>query len=281
MPVSTFTPIQDVYISSAYPDQNFANRTQGDVLFAGTFTGPNDIYRSLLQFDLSTPTQGIPPNSTIESASLLLSMYRNDNPGTARVEVLRLTDFFDQNTVTFNNRPPVSLFQGAVIPQAAPALVRINLSLLVEGWYSGSIPNNGIELQGLENDNNNIVGFRSTRFPNSGFWPALQVTWSKGTVSGTVFENLSGAPAMSSLIEMSGKEQATFIIVNRTNGTLQGSVLLQNSGTDPVSDPNTAFSIPPGQERVINYTAAVDFLRLRFTAAGAGTYVVQSKTRDE
>jgi hypothetical protein len=96
-----------------------------------------------------------------------------------------------------------------------------------------------------------------------------------------VFEQLSGAPAMSSLIDMSGKEQATFIILNSTNGTLQGSVLLQNSGTNPVSDPNTAFSIPPGQERVINYTAAVDFLRLRFTAAGAGTYVVQSKTRDE
>jgi len=38
MPVTTFTPIQNVYISSAYPDQNFANRTQGDVLFVGTFT---------------------------------------------------------------------------------------------------------------------------------------------------------------------------------------------------------------------------------------------------
>ena len=212
-------------------------------MFVGTFTSPNDIYRSLLLFDVSPSNRAIPPNSTIESASLILSMYRNDNPGTALVEVLRLVDFFDQNTVTFNNRPPTSLFQGAVIPQAAPALVSINLSLLVEGWYSGSIPNNGIEIRGLENEDNNIVGFRSTRFPNSGFWPALQVTWSKGTVSGTVFEQLSGAPAMSSLIDMSGKEQATFIILNSTNGTLQGSVLLQNSGTNPVSDHNTAFSI--------------------------------------
>jgi len=281
MPVSTFTPIQDVYISSAYPDRNFANRTQGDVLFVGTFTGPNDIYRSLLQFDLSSPTHGIPPNSTIESASLLLSMYRNDNPGTARVEVFRLTDFFDQNTVTFNNRPPTGSFLGFVIPQAAPAIVSFDLTVPVEGWYSGRIPNVGLELRGLENDDNNILGFRSTRFSNSGFWPALQVTWSKGTVSDTVVDQLSGAPAMSSLIDMSGKEQATFLISNTTNGTLQGSVLLQNPGNNPVSDPNTAFSIPPGQDWVINYTSAVDFLRLRFTAAGAGTYVVQSRTRDE
>lgn len=281
MPVTTFTAIQDVYISSAYPDQNFADRTQGDVLFAGTFTGANDIYRSLLQFDIFSPTHGIPPNSTIESAFLQLSMYRNDSPGTARVEAFILADFFDQNTVTFNNRPPTGLPVGAIITPAAPALVSINLSLLVEGWYDGSIPNTGVELRGLEDENNNIVGFRSTRFSNSGFWPTLQVTWSRGTVSRTVFDSFSGAPATSTLIDMSGKEQATFIIRNNTDGNLQGSVLLQNSGTDPVSDPSTAFSIPAGQERVLNYTAAVDFLRLRFTAAGAGTYTVQSKTRDE
>ncbi|MEN6391219.1 MAG: hypothetical protein ABFD04_12445 [Syntrophomonas sp.] len=39
MPVTTFDPVQDVYISSAYADQNFYNRTQGNVLFAGSFTG--------------------------------------------------------------------------------------------------------------------------------------------------------------------------------------------------------------------------------------------------
>jgi len=121
-------------------------------------------------------------------------MYRNDNPGTARIEVFRLTDFFDENTVTFINRPPSGLIQSSVIPSAAPAPVNINLSLLVARWYSGAIPNNGIELRGVENNKNNIIGFRSTRFLDSIFWPALQVTWSKGTVSGTVFDQRSGPP---------------------------------------------------------------------------------------
>ncbi|NLB17666.1 MAG: DNRLRE domain-containing protein [Syntrophomonadaceae bacterium] len=281
MPVTTFTAIQDVYISSAYPNQNFANRTQGDVLFVGTFTGATDIYRSLLQFDIFDPDRGIPPNSTIESASLLLFMYRNDNLGTAQVEAFRVANFFDQNTVTFNTRPPTGLISGIIIPQATPGVVNISLSSLVQGWYDGTIPNNGVELRGLENNNNNIVGFRSTRFSDNAFWPALQVTWSKGTVSDTVVDRLSGAPAMSSLIDMSGQDQATFLIRNTTNGTLRGSVLLQNSGIDPVNDPSTAFSIPAAEVHVINYTAAADFLRLRFTAAGIGIYTVQSKTRDE
>lgn len=281
MPVTSLTPIQNVYISSAYPDRNFANRTQGDVLFAGTFTGPNDIYRSLLQFDVSPSNRAIPPNSTIESASLVLTLYRNDNPGTATLEVFDLVDVFDQNTVTFNNRPPAGFFQGSATVPGVPTVVRINLTVLVQGWYSGAIPNNGLELRGLENNDSNIIGFRSTRFPNSENWPLLEVTWSKGTLSSTVFDVLAGAPTMSPLIDMSGKEQATFIISNNTNGTLQGSVLVQNSGFSPVSDPSTAFSIPAGQGHVINYTAAVDFLRLSFTAAGSGSYLVQCKTRDE
>lgn len=280
MPVSFFLPIKNVYIASAYPDQNFANRNQGDVLFVGSFTGADDIYRSLMQFDFSDPNHGIPPNSTITFAQLVLSMYRNDNPDITLVDVYRLVDNFDERTVTFNNRPPAGLSYATIRPPAAPALARFNLTLLVEGWYSGSIPNNGIEIRGTENDDNNIVGFRSTRFADSIFSPMLEVTWSQGTVSRTEFDALSGAPTTSTLVDMRGKDQATFLIRNSTNGNLQGSVLLINSGADPVSDPSTAFSIPAGQEWVINYTAAVDFLRLRFTAAGEGNYFVQAKTRD-
>lgn len=281
MPVSYFTPVKNVYIASAYPDENFSDRVLGNVLFAGTFTGANDIYRSLLQFKLDEPYHGIPPNSTIESALLTLNMYRNDNIGTASVEVFRLGDFFDEKTVTFNNAPPVVIGGPVVIPGFAQGNININMTLTVEGWYDGSIPNTGIELRGLENANNNILGFRSTRFPNIGFWPSLQVSWSKGTLSRTIFEQISGFPRLSSLVDMSGKEQVTFIINNSTNGTLQGSILLINSGIVPVSDPSTQFSIPPGQQRVINYTAAVDFVRLSFTSAGTGSYIVQSKTRDE
>jgi len=281
MPVSFFLPIKNVYIASAYPDQNFANRNQGDVLFVGSFTGADDIYRSVLEFDLSDPNHGIPPNSTIERAELLLSMYRNDNPGTARVEVFILDDAFDERTVTFNTSLSTRPAGVSIVPEAAPDLVIIDVSELVRTWYEGGILKN-VELRGLEDNNNNIIGFRSTRFSDSAVWPRLRVVWSKGTVSDTVFEVLNGAPRTSRLIAMRGKDQATFLIRNSTNGTLQGSILLINSGSDPISDPSTAFSIPAGQDWVINYTAAVDFLQIGFTAAGSeGFYVVDSKTRDE
>ncbi|HOQ10674.1 MAG TPA: DNRLRE domain-containing protein [Syntrophomonadaceae bacterium] len=280
MPVSFFLPVNNVYIASAYPDQNFANRNQGDVLFVGSFTGAGDIYRSLLEFDLSDPNHGIPPNSTIVRGELLLSMYRNDNPGTARVDVLILDDVFDERTVTFNTSLSTRPIGISVVPQAAPDLVIIDITDLVLAWYQGGILKN-VELRGLENNNNNIIGFRSTRFSNSAVWPRLRVVWSKGTVSDTLSDILSGAPATSTLIDIRGKEQATFLIQNTTDGTLQGHVILQNTGQVPVSDPSTQFSIPPGQERVVNYIAAVDFLQLGFTAAGNGNYFVMASTRDE
>lgn len=57
--------------------------------------------------------------------------------------------------------------------------------------------------------------------------------------------------------------------------------MLQNAATDPVADPDTIFIVPARQQKIINYSAVVDFLQLGFTAAGTGTYLVQSKTRDE
>ncbi|MGI6128342.1 MAG: DNRLRE domain-containing protein [Planifilum sp.] len=285
MPISVFNPIQNVYIASAYPDTNFANRTKGDVLFVGTFTGAADIYRSLLQFNLSEPTHGIPPNSTIRAATLVLNMYRNDRLFAAQVSVYRLLDFFNQKTVTFNSAPGSSFparIAGPDTPVVSPSSVRLGVTELVRGWYSGTIPNTGVELRGIEDANDNIIGFRSTRFPDSTVWPSLEVVWAKGTVSITTTDSLIGAPNQSRVVDMRGQEQATFLINNTTNGNLQGFVQVsQDNGATMINDPSTLFNLLPGQQTVINYTTAADLVRVRFTAAGAGAYTVQSKTRDE
>lgn len=182
MQLTVFNPIQDVYISSAYPDQNFANHTQGDVLFIGSFSSATAVYRSLLQFDVVDANRGIPPNSTIINATLNLFYYRNDNVGTAEINGYRLLNYFNQNTVSYNTAPlssfPVAIFSEVLT--LVSDLVDIDITVLVQGWYSGSIPNTGIELRGLENANNNLVGFRSTRYENPISWSFLEVTWNKG-----------------------------------------------------------------------------------------------------
>lgn len=282
MPVSTFTAVQDVYIASAYPDQNFDNRSQGNTLYAGTFIGgTSDIYRSLLQFNLFESTKGIPPNCTIESADLTISMFRNDNVGTAQVSIFRLLDFFNQSTVTFNTQPPSDTTAfGPVTPPSRNSILNINILSLVQGWYDGSIPNNGIVLKGLENANDNILGFFSTRSPLSDFWPALRIKWSKGTLSEPITDILSGAPSFSTFVDMAGKEQATWLIFNPTATALAGVVQVLQ-GTLLIDYPGSAFTVPAVGSQVVFFTGAVDSARLKITTAGADTYTISVETRDE
>ncbi|MEQ8176467.1 MAG: DNRLRE domain-containing protein [Syntrophomonadaceae bacterium] len=283
MPVSTFTAVQNVYVASAYPDQNFGKPSPGNTLYVGTYVGgTSDIYRSLLQFNIWEPNQGIPSNSTIESAELLLSLYRDDNRGIAQVSAFRLDNVFDQQTVTYNTKPlSIPPEFGPVIPTNINSTVRINITSLVQGWYDGSIPNCGIELKGLENANNNILAFFSTRTPYSFAWPALQIKWSKGTLSETIFETLTGAPKSSTVINMAGQEQATWLVVNTTDGNLAGSIRISQQGGISTTDPNSNFTIPAGESRVIYFTGAATTVNLIFTAAGTGDYLVSVQTRDE
>lgn len=283
MPVSTFTAVQNVYIASAYPDQNFDNSSQGSNLYVGTFTGgTSDIYRSLLQFNIWEPNKGIPPNSTIESAELLLSLYRDDNRGTAQVSAFGLDNVFDQQTVTYNTKPAsIPPLFGPVTPFNINITVSINITSLVQGWYDGSIPNCGIELRGLENEHNNILAFFSTRAPYGFAWPALQIKWSQGTLSDTIFETLNGAPKSSTVINIAGQEQATWLVENNTDGNLAGSIRISQKGGISTTDPNSNFTIPAGESRVVNFTGAATTVNLDFTSAGTGDYLVSVQTRDE
>lgn len=250
MPVNYFVPIQDVYISSAYGNTNFYAPPQGEVLFVGSYTEANDIYRTLLQFDLFG-VNGLPPNITIISAFLQLYLYRNDNLNIATLDGYEVLNSFNEQIVTFNNAPPsffsVSVFtNGEYTPTSVPFPINIEMTSQVQNWYTRSSPNNGIELRGIENSANNILGFKSTRFPNSRFWPKLLVVWSKGTVS-EEFSVLDSVPGFSDPIFMEGMDQVTFQIANSTNAPMQGVIQVSlYSGASFSTVPNTGFTIPVG-----------------------------------
>lgn len=160
--------------------------------------------------------------------------------------------------------------------------VILDVTGLVRGWLNGIVPNNGIELRGIENADDNILGFRSTRFPDSTFWPQLTVGWTTGTLSFLTQDTLSGAPNASVVIHMAGIEQVTFTINNTTNAELKGAIQVSlDNGATFFDDPATAFTIAAGGETVISYTVAADLVRIHITSAGAGNYTIQAKTRDE
>ncbi|HWP98087.1 MAG TPA: DNRLRE domain-containing protein [Syntrophomonadaceae bacterium] len=280
MPVTTFNPVQDVYIAAAYPTTNFFEPPDGEHLFVGTFTSAADIYRSLLQF-----FPNLPQNINIERAILRLALFRIDNiAGT--VSVYGLVGDFNQTEVTYSTAPATGfLFGGPVTPitGSLPLPVDIDITSLVRGWVNGSIPNNGIELRGIENANDNILRFASTRFPDSRAWPQLIVTWSQGTISPQVEDFVLG-PGFTTPILMKGREQITFIINNTSGAPISGNVQLsQDGGASYDDDPATAFvSLAAGAELVITVNFVADLARIHVTAAtGTNYWNVSAQSRDE
>ncbi|HQA07068.1 MAG TPA: DNRLRE domain-containing protein [Syntrophomonadaceae bacterium] len=210
-------PFQDAYVSEWYASQNFGGEI---ALFVSQYLKPGDDYRSLLQFNVDK----IPPASTIEEATLELTIYRNEVSGKPiNVTVHRLLGSWNQYSVTWNNQPKAkSTPDGVVTIFSGPpdGKVRIDITDLVIGWYDGSIPNHGLLLKGNER-NNNLVGFRSTNFEDREVWPVLHIKFTDEKLKIYDQETLvipdpsQCAPLEASTpIPLGARTKATFLVKN-------------------------------------------------------------------
>lgn len=175
MATVVFTPTEDVYISQYYYNQNFWGASY---LFCGQYSGSNDIYRSLLRFDLSS----IPASSTINKAILKLYIFRNDAPGvTKQINVYTALKDFSKYTATYANQPQIggSPASSLTIDAQLNTYLEFDLTSLVRGWYSGGVPNNGIVVTGLETSSA-LIAFFSKEYDNSTVWPLLEIDYNRG-----------------------------------------------------------------------------------------------------
>jgi len=108
---------KDAVIDSISPDQNNGNSDLFSV-FAWTNAGFFDIARALIEFDLSA----IPPQTKIKGARL--SLYWNssgnliDQTGDNVFSIYRITQEWDENTVTWNNQPAISNLHKVTVPKS-------------------------------------------------------------------------------------------------------------------------------------------------------------------
>lgn len=171
-----FHPLKDAYIAEYYPNTNFG---QSPYLFTNRYQGANDIYRSLIKFDLcSLVCNYIPPCSCIQSAWLELPIFRNEIPCENTVMVFRLLDNWDEYGVTWNNQPyfdptPIG---SVIVPASYFGTLYIDLTDLVRGWYEGYYPNQGLLLTCFEQVDS-LLGFFSREYPNNDLWPILGVQY--------------------------------------------------------------------------------------------------------
>lgn len=223
-------PLQNVYVSEAFPDTNF---NMSPYLYISRFMGTGDIYRTLMQFDVA---YAIPKESTINSANLQLNVLRNEiTSGSITLSVFRLYEYYNAYAVTWNAQPQVPDTADATASIASGFLGNLNVDVtdLVRGWYDGSIVNNGILLTGDEL-NSAIVGFASTSHPDCDLWPKLVINYVKGIQTvypAETFYVPSGAPVFSTPINIEGtKKEVTFFVRNNGPALLDTYVQVSTDG---------------------------------------------------
>lgn len=128
----------------------------------------------LVQWDLS----GIPSNANIINATLKFygSSYMNAG-GTGAMNVYQVTAAWDENTVTWNNRPAISTLLGTV-PYVDGTTTQFqlnseNLKTLVQNWVNGTTNNYGVF---LNQNNSGLIDIGSDDASEANR-PLLEVTY--------------------------------------------------------------------------------------------------------
>jgi hypothetical protein len=142
---------KDSTVVEILPDNNYGSFT---TFYTGS-TILNQKYRAYLQFDLST----IPTNARITDAYLIL--YQNSFAGAGNfiVGLYQVTSDWEEGTITWNNQPISSTELEASCTVFAVIAWRTwyNIGDLVQGWWDGSITNQGILLNSTDEASPTII----------------------------------------------------------------------------------------------------------------------------
>lgn len=266
----TLIPNKNVYIAEFFPDDNFA---ESETLFVDRFQGAGDIYRTLIQFDLR-PIMG--EAKTIKSATLRLTAYRKDPVVDVTVNAYRLLSSFAEDLVTWATKPVAGIISDGDVCVTSTGSVEIDITDLVQGWYDGSIPNNGLVLKGNETEDG-VIGFLSTKYPDSTDWPKLEIQYVAGTQTIYPEETINAGTApgeTSTPRNLDGTASlVTFVIAAAAGntGTIQVVPQISLDGVNfvDVGTLGPAAGIEAGESIAVVVTLSGEKTRLRLVGSDA------------
>ncbi len=170
MAIFTVYPTDDVYISEFFPNTNFIS---SPALYSGEYTQYNgcpDAYASLLKFNIE---DSIPNGSVISNAYLNIYVNRKNKLDCKypcqSITVYNNLNNFRGNTVTWNTAPDISItpYKKTISDTDVGTFIKIDITNLVINWHNNTLANNGITLVGIENIVDSLIGYDSSRTPNS------------------------------------------------------------------------------------------------------------------
>jgi hypothetical protein len=228
---------KDSYVSSASSTTNYA--TIGSMGIGRNSSG--DIFRSLIQFDLSS----IPIGSVVTDAKLGL-VVQNGSGTFPTISVHKVTQSWLENTVTWSNVPTYDttiLSSVADVPITPTALTFNGLSQIVNDFINGAIPNNGFLLKATDETVNNNRSLSSSDAGGANS-PKLTITYNQPPTAPTVTAPNGGETWNSS--HMVAWNPATDVEEIKT-------VLFNSGGTQYSYSPSKAF----GQTYTIENTGRI------------------------
>jgi hypothetical protein len=173
-PDLTINPVEDAYVDSYQPDQNFG---EAEILEVNDHNGI-ETARTYVKFDLSS----IPDDVKIHFA--LIQFYYCDSKGgdEPKIGAYQINSIWDENSITWDKQPKFSPIceHYILLSQYDPMFSEyLDITDLVRGWKSGSIPNNGVVVKFCEPCNIDITRriFRSKEWIVENEKPALIISY--------------------------------------------------------------------------------------------------------
>ena len=167
---ATTVPVdQDAWLKEAAPQDNFGNEKELPIKNKAT-----DNERAVFRFDLSA----LPPTSEISQAT---ATFRVTTPDTSPVHVFRITDTWNESTVTWSTTGTAfdaTTIHGIFTPAQDDAFVTVDLTGLVQDWVCGT-PNHGIIMIPTSDDEQSK--YHSKEEDIVSFRPSMDVTVGTGT----------------------------------------------------------------------------------------------------
>lgn len=271
-------PQDDLYVAKLYPNTNFNG---SDLLGCGRYYTQDNLYRTLMYFDISS----LPSNIFIDKAILKLYVKINIASNiTKPITIHNLLQPFDENTVTYSNQPPFENAPHATLNINAEInqFVEVDIKDLLIEWYNSPALNYGMLMKGLETQTS-FVGFSSTFDNDDTKFPNLEIYY--GYYEGLseyppeTIELLASDDSVNSSAIPLGPNIGTFAIENHGSGAISVRIQLSSDNINWIDNkpPYTSDYILLKDDNIIlTTTAYMSYARILITHAES--YPVEDAT---
>ncbi|MCX6233897.1 MAG: PKD domain-containing protein [Bacteroidetes bacterium] len=175
---------KDAFISTYYPDQNYYYHIDY-IAMAWTAGGIPFVVRSLIEFDLSV----VPSGASIINASL--SLYNSPDPTNNHGEhsslsgpntcwLQRITDEWDEYTVTWNNQPSTTTLHQVTLKQSVDPhqdYEDIDVTQLIKDIIDNPETGHGFMIRLITEEYYRCMIFASSDHPDPNLHPKLAITF--------------------------------------------------------------------------------------------------------